>query len=77
MEITYNQGKCFIADEFRKSPIEIEYDVTVKPRTLGNPTSNVILERINQVLENLVWTFNITQTYIDWDGPWSVILAAA
>ena len=39
-----------------------------------HPTSNVILERIIQVLGNLVRNFNITQTYVDKGDPWSVIL---
>ena len=40
--------------------------------------SDVILERIRRVLGNLVMTFNIsTQTYIDEDDPWTVILSAA
>ena len=39
--------------------------------------SNVVLERIHQVLGNLVRTFNIsTQTYVDKNDPWTVILAA-
>ena len=41
---------------------------------LGNHTSNVILECINQVLGNLV---RITQTYVDDGDQWSGILAAA
>ena len=40
--------------------------------------SNAVLERIHQVLGNLVRTFNIsTQTYIDEDYPWTDILATA
>ena len=38
--------------------------------------SNEILERIHQVLGNLVQTCNINQTYVDKDDPWSGILAA-
>ena len=40
--------------------------------------SNAVLERIHQVLGNLVRTFNIsTQTYVDEDYLWTGILAAA
>ena len=39
--------------------------------------SNAVLERIHQVLGNLVWTFTISQTYVDEDKPWTGILAAA
>ena len=54
MEITYDQGSEFIGHDFRKFRIEMEYGITAKPITLVNPTSNSILERIHQVLGNLV-----------------------
>ena len=38
--------------------------------------SNAILERIHQVLGNLVRNFNISETYVDTDDLWSVILSA-
>ena len=77
IEIMYDQGKEFIGHEFRKSLIEIEYGITAKPSTLGNPVSNVIMERIHQVLGNLERTFNIQQTYVDKNYPWMGILAEA
>ena len=39
--------------------------------------SNEVLEYILQVLGNLVWTYNIYQTYVNEDKPCSGILAAA
>ena len=60
MEITYDQRKEFIGNEFIKFSIEMEYGITAKPSNLINPTSNAILERIHQVLGNLVRTCNIT-----------------
>ena len=38
--------------------------------------SNEIVVRIQQVLGNLVWTYNITQIYVDKDEPWLGILSA-
>ena len=38
--------------------------------------SNAILDQNHQVLVNLVWTCNISQTYVDEDDPWLDILAA-
>ena len=55
----------------------MEYGITAKPSTLVNPTSNAILERVHQVLGNLMQTCNITQICVDKDDPWSGILAAA
>ena len=77
IEIMYDQGKEFIGHEFRKFPIVTEYRKTAKRSTSGNPMSNAVLERIHQVLGNLVWTFNISHTYVDEDDPWTGILAAA
>ena len=37
---------------------------------------NYILERINQVVANLVRTFNLENNYLDEDEPWSEILAS-
>ena len=43
--------------------------MTTKPITLGNPTTNEVLEQIHQVLGNLVQTCNITQSYVDEYNP--------
>ena len=56
----------------------MEYGITAKPSTSEDSMSNAVLERIHQVLGNLVRTFNIsTQTYVDEDYLWTGILAAA
>ena len=73
----FGQEKVFIDHEFIKSLIETEYGIPAKPSTLGNPMSNVILERIHQVLGNLGRTFNIQHTYIDKNDPWTGILDAS
>ena len=74
IEITYDQGEEFIGQGFRKYLIETEYGITYKPSTLENPIYNTVLERIHQVLGNLVRTFNIyIQTYFDEDEPWTGI----
>ena len=68
----------FIGHDFKKVIIEMEYGITAKPSTSEDPMSNAVLERIHQVLGNLVRTFNIsTQTYVDEDYSWTGILAAA
>ena len=62
----YDQGNELIGREFIKSLIEMEYWITAKPITSGNPMSNEFLEIIHQVLGNLVKNFNIsTQTYVE------------
>ena len=77
IELTYDQRKEYIGHELRKSLIEDEYVITSKPSTLVNLMSNVILERIHQVIGNLVKDFNIQQTYVDKNDPHTGVLAAA
>ena len=52
----------------------MEYGILNIPVTLGNPTSNAIWEWIQPVIGNLVLTYNIIETYIYEDYPWSSIL---
>ena len=56
--------------------IENEYGIKTKPVSPGNPQANIIVEIINQVLGNLVRTYNLQETYVDDAHPWSGILAA-
>ena len=49
----------FIVHEFRKSLIETKYGITANPSTSGNPTPNAKLERVDQVLGNLVQSIDI------------------
>ena len=70
IEIVYDQGKEFIGHKFRKYLIEMEYGITAKSTTSGNPMPNAVLERIHQVLGNQVRNFNkSTQTYVDKNVP--------
>ena len=55
-------GSEFIGNEFRKYLIETQYGIPTKPITSIDSMSNEALERIHQVLRNLVWTYKISQT---------------
>ena len=59
MQITDDQGSEFICHDFIKYLIEMEYGIIAKTSTWGNPTSNAIVERIQQVLGLLMRTYNI------------------
>ena len=72
----YYQGKEFIGHEFRKFLFEKEYMITAKASKDGNTTSKAILEWIHQVLGNIVQHFNVQQTYVDENDPWTGILDA-
>ena len=77
IEITYDQVKEFIGNEFRKYLIEDEYRINAKPSTSGNSISDKILERIHQALGNIVRTFDVQQTYVDKNDPCPGILDTA
>ena len=44
--------------------------------SLGNPNSNLILERIHLVLGKLVQTYKIQETYVNMDDQWMGILVS-
>ena len=57
--------------------IEHEFGIKTKPSSFGNPQANAIIERIHQVLGNLIHSFNLHDTYVDDADPWMEFLAAA
>ena len=75
-EIMHDQGSEFIGNALRKYLIEKEYRILYKPITLGNTTSNMILEFIPAVIGNLARIYNIEYNCIDKDDPWLGILVA-
>ena len=64
-------------NELRTYLTETEYGITAKTSTSDNTISGEILEQIHLVLRNLVWNFNIKETYVDHFYSWLVILSAA
>ena len=73
--ITYDRGSKFIGHEF-KNMVKEDYGITVRPITKRNPQANAIIERIHQVLTNMIRTFEL-ETYTDPNEPWAGIIAAA
>ena len=56
--------------------IENEYGIKTKPASSGNQKANATIERLHQILGNLVRTYNLQETYVDDTHPFMVILAA-
>ena len=56
--------------------IKTEYGIKAKCATTSNTQENSILERIHQVIANLVRTSDLKNIYLDKDDPWSGILSA-
>ena len=47
-----------------------------KPITVNNPQANSVLERIHQVLANMLHTFELKEREVNKDNPWMGILNA-
>ena len=57
--------------------IKTDYGVKVRPITTRNPQANAIVERVHQMIGNMIRTFELYDNDgIDDDDPWSGILAA-
>ena len=53
-----------------------EYGIKGKPITVRNPQANAIVERVHQVIANIIRTFELENNYLDEDDPWKGILGA-
>ena len=65
--ITYDQGNEFLGHAFKNYLIENKYKIKAKCATTENPKANSILERIHQVIVNLVRTYDLQNNYLDKD----------
>jgi transposase InsO family protein len=74
-QITYDRGSEFIGTEFQKL-IKRDYGVKGKPITVRNPQANAIVERVHQVIGNIIRTFELEDNYLDEEDPWKGILTA-
>ena len=73
-QVIFDQGSKFMA-EFA-AMVRDDYGIKRKPITKRNPQANAMIERVHQVLGNLIRTCDVNNTELDLDDPWSGILAA-
>ena len=74
-QITFDRGSEFIGQDFQKM-IKDDYGVKPKPITVRNPQANAIVERVHQVIGNIIRTFELESNYLDDANPWKGILSA-
>ena len=74
-QITFDRGSEFIGHDFQDM-LKNDYGITRRPITVRNPQANAIVERIHQVIANIIRTFELQTNYLDEDDPWAGILAA-
>ena len=67
--ITYDRGNEFLGQAFKNDPIEREYGIKSKCETIKNPQEKSILERIFQIIAELVCVFDLQKDYLDEDDP--------
>ena len=53
-----------------------DYGIKQKPITVRNPQANAIVERNQQVIANMVRTFELETNYLDVGNPWKGVLSA-
>jgi hypothetical protein len=73
--VTYDRGSEFIGKDFQKM-IKNDYGIKGKPITVRNPQANAIVERVHQVIGNIIRTFELEDNYLDEEDPWKGILSA-
>ena len=74
-QVTYDRGSEFIGQDFQKM-IKNDYGIKGKPITVRNPQANAIVERVHQVIGNIIRTFELENNYLDEEDPWKGILSA-
>jgi transposase InsO family protein len=74
-QITYDRGSEFIGKDFQDM-IKNDYGITRKPITVRNPQANAVVERVHQVIGNIIRTFELQTSYLDEEDPWKGILSA-
>ena len=60
-QITYDRGSEFIGNNFQQM-ISNDYGIKGKPITVRNPQANTIVEQIQQVIVNMIRTFELEKT---------------
>src|SRR5687768_10056872 len=62
-QVTYDRGSEFIGKDFQKMLVQ-DYGIKRKPITVRNPQVNAVVERIHQVIANMVRAFQLGENYL-------------
>ena len=73
-QVIFDRGSEFMA-EFA-TMVKDDYGIKRKPITKRNPQANAMIERVHQVLGNLIRSHEVHKTEIDEEDPWTGILSA-
>src|SRR5687768_5086631 len=67
-QVTFDRGSEFNGKDFQKMLVQ-DYGIKRKPITVRNPQANAIVERIHQVIADMVRVFELEANYLDVDNP--------
>jgi transposase InsO family protein len=73
-QVVFDQGKEFMGEFARM--VQEDYGIKRKPITTHNPQANSIIERVHQMIGNIIRTHQVGSAEINENDPWSGILAA-
>src|SRR5687767_15886781 len=63
-QVTFDRGNEFIGSDFTKMLVN-DYGIKRKPITVRSPQAYAIVERIHQVIANMIRTFKLESNYLD------------
>jgi len=67
-QVTYDRGSEFIGQEFQQMLTQ-DYGIKKKPITVRNPQANAIVERIHEVIANIIQTPELEKNNLDQNEP--------
>ena len=67
-QVTYDRGSKFIGHEFQQMLMQ-DYGIKIKPITVRNPQANAIVERIHEVIANIIQTPELEKNNLDQNEP--------
>ena len=73
-QIILDHGNEFMVEVTKM--LKKDYGITCKPITTQNPQANARLECVHQTIGNILCTFQVNNTEINANDPWSRILSA-
>jgi Integrase core domain. len=73
VEVVYDNGS-----EFKKDfqPLIEDFDIKPKCTTVENPQVNALVERVHQVIHNMIRTKDLSNRVFDYIDPWGEILSS-
>ena len=73
VEVVYDNGS-----EFKKDfqPLLKDFDIKPKCTTVENPQANAPVERVHQVIQNMIRTKDLANRIFDYIDPWDEILSS-